>query len=145
MNTTPQGNGKYRILIISPWKRQWSAGKGAGVADDYRFSKRLTERGFELHFLSPRSGTSPEFSFENLFNHTYSNFFDAMEKWPGSRRALAREIGLTHATLNDISAGRIRATPGTAKRILAALEDRASVLSESADRIRRALITIEEE
>jgi plasmid maintenance system antidote protein VapI len=70
---------------------------------------------------------------------------DAMEKWPGSRRALAREIGLTHATLNDISAGRIRATPGTAKRILSALEDRASVLSESADRIRRALITIEEE
>ncbi len=70
---------------------------------------------------------------------------DAMEKWPGSRRALAREIALTHATLNDISAGRIRATPGTAKRILSALEDRASVLSESADCIRRALITIEEE
>lgn len=70
---------------------------------------------------------------------------DAMDKWPGSRRALARHIGLSHALLNDISAGKIRATPGTAKRILAALEDRASVLSESADCIRRALITIEEE
>ena len=57
-------------------------GKGAGVADDYRFSKRLTERGFELHFLSPRSSTPPEFSFENLFNHNYSNFFDATNKWP---------------------------------------------------------------
>ncbi len=68
-----------------------------------------------------------------------------MQMWPGSRRSLAREIGLTHALLNDITAGRIRATPQTAKLILAAFQDRAGVLSEAADRIRRALVTLSEE
>ncbi|MFQ5511706.1 MAG: glycosyltransferase family 4 protein, partial [Candidatus Krumholzibacteriia bacterium] len=82
MNTTAPGKRKHRILIISPWKRQRSMGKGAGVADDYRFCKRLTDLGYELHFLSPRSEVSPEFSFESHFSHTYPNFFDAMSRWP---------------------------------------------------------------
>ena len=70
---------------------------------------------------------------------------DAMDTWPGSRRSLAREIGLAHATLNEIAVGKIRATPETAKRILATLEDHAGVLAEAADRIRRAVITLSEE
>jgi len=69
----------------------------------------------------------------------------AMQKWPGSRRSLAREIGLTHATLNEIAAEKIRATPETAKLILAAFEQRAGALAEAADRIRRALVTLSEE
>ncbi len=70
---------------------------------------------------------------------------NAMRRWPGSRRSLARDLDLSHALLNDITAGRIRATPQTAKLILVAFEDRAGLLSEAADRIRRALVTLSEE
>ena len=70
---------------------------------------------------------------------------DAMRRWPGSRRSLARDLDLSHALLNDIAAGKIRATPETAQRILAAYENRADVLFESANRIRRALVTLAEE
>ncbi len=81
MNDTAPGN-RRRILVLSPWTRQRSLGKGAGVADDYRFCKRLTDSGFELHFLSPRSRAAPEFSFENHVSHTFPNFFDATRTWP---------------------------------------------------------------
>ncbi len=70
---------------------------------------------------------------------------DAMRRWPGSRRSLARDLDLSHALLNDIAAGRIRATPETAKLILAAYENRAGSLLESANSIRRALIVLAEE
>ncbi|MDH3217594.1 MAG: glycosyltransferase, partial [Candidatus Krumholzibacteria bacterium] len=68
--------------MISPWKERWSLGEGAGVSDDYHFIENLTKKGFELHFIVPKGGEQKELGFENLFFHTYPNFFDAMSGWP---------------------------------------------------------------
>ncbi len=69
----------------------------------------------------------------------------AIQVWPGSRRSLARAAGVTHTILNGIVADSHRATPDTAKAVLAAFEQQASELTNAADRIRRALITLEED
>lgn len=79
---------KIRILVISPWKNRWSLEDGAGVSDDYRFIEKLTQSGFELHFLIPRGGRSATLPFENFYTYTYPNFFDATSRWPVALRRL---------------------------------------------------------
>ncbi len=69
----------------------------------------------------------------------------AIQVWPGSRRSLARAAGVTHTVLNGIVAGSLRATPDTAKALLVALEHDAGELVAAADRIRRALVVLEED
>lgn len=69
----------------------------------------------------------------------------AIQVWPGSRRSLARAAGVTHTVLNGIVAGSLRATPDTAKALLVALEHHAGDVVAAADRIRRALVVLEED
>jgi len=67
----------------------------------------------------------------------------AIRGWPGSRRSLARAIGVSHTVLNRIVSGSRKATPDTAKALLVVLEQQAGELMVTADRIRRALVVLE--
>lgn len=52
------------------------------MSDDYRFIEKLTQSGFELHFLIPRGGRSATLPFDNFYTYTYPNFLDATARWP---------------------------------------------------------------
>jgi glycosyltransferase involved in cell wall biosynthesis len=75
---------RKKILIISPWASRWSLGEGAGVSDDYYFIEKFTRKGFELHFVAPRSVTPSELPFDGFYVHAYPNFFGATSSWPTS-------------------------------------------------------------
>ena len=77
-----------RILVISPWESRWSLGSGAGVSDDYNFIKKLTQDGFELHFLAPRSDSPSSLPFDHSYTHSYPNFFKPTARWPTSLRRI---------------------------------------------------------
>ncbi len=71
-----------KILILSPWASRWSLGPGAGVSDDYHFIEILASLGHELHFLAPKSNEPSALPFDNVFVHTYWDFFRATAAWP---------------------------------------------------------------
>ncbi|UCF04931.1 MAG: glycosyltransferase family 4 protein [bacterium] len=70
---------KRRILILSIWEDFWSLGKGSGVPDELHFSRYLTDRGFELHYLipEPARSTGPTDGARLNF-HTYPNIFRSL-------------------------------------------------------------------
>ncbi|UCG52342.1 MAG: glycosyltransferase family 4 protein [Candidatus Latescibacterota bacterium] len=86
-NAQPSAGAK-RILVISPWASRWSLGGGAGVSDDYYFIDKFSKRGFEIHFLIPKSNTPSDSSFENVFVHTYPDVFGATQSWPTGLKRL---------------------------------------------------------
>jgi glycosyltransferase involved in cell wall biosynthesis len=99
-------DSKLKILVVSPWKSRWSAGPGAGVSDDYHFISELTKRAIELHFLVPRSDEE-DLSLDNLFFHTYPDFFDATEGWPTAfKRLLWPAMFCTVVTAHALSVAR---------------------------------------
>jgi glycosyltransferase involved in cell wall biosynthesis len=104
-------NGSLKkILVLSIWDDVWALGGGGGVADEYHFVRRLSERGVELHFLIPEpAGETDLMQNGHLTYHTYPNIFRSYERrsklfkrlfWArafdraatGPLRELAREI-----------------------------------------------------
>jgi len=77
-----------KILIISPWESMWSLGESAGVSDDYHFIDKFTRRGYELHFLVPRSESNDTSRIEGFVVHKYPNFFRTVGGWPTPLRRL---------------------------------------------------------
>jgi len=76
------------ILVVTPWKQRWEMGGGAGLADDYYFIRTFTAAGFDVHYLSPRSGEPPDLALPGYYVHSYPNFFDATAAWPTPLRRL---------------------------------------------------------
>lgn len=66
-------------------------------------------------------------------------FLEALEAYPGSIRALAREIGFSEGYLRAIRDGRRRATPKFLKVTAEALETLADRQAEAAHGLRQAL------
>ncbi|HET6348472.1 MAG TPA: glycosyltransferase family 4 protein [Candidatus Krumholzibacteria bacterium] len=69
------------ILVITPWKRRWEMGNGAGVADDHYFIAGLRERGFDIHYLCPRDADPPPGDSRYTL-HVFPNVLDATERFP---------------------------------------------------------------
>jgi len=70
-----------RLLIVSIWDRMWSLDGAAGVSDDYHFVQGMTEAGWEVHFVAPKS-PEPGDPFPGATTHTYPNFFRATGALP---------------------------------------------------------------
>jgi glycosyltransferase involved in cell wall biosynthesis len=82
------GDERRSILVVTPWKQRWEMGGGAGLADDYHFIRSVTAAGFDVHYLSPRSGAPPDIALPGYYVHSYPNFFDATAAWPTPIRRL---------------------------------------------------------
>ncbi len=82
------GDHRRSILVVTPWKQRWEMGGGAGLADDYYFIRALTAAGFDVHYLSPRSGAPPDVELPGYYVHSYPNFYDATAAWPTPLRRL---------------------------------------------------------
>jgi len=68
--------------VITPWKRRWELGQTAGLADDYYFIKGFAERGYEVHYVSPRDRAAPDVDVEGYFVHGFPNALQRTERWP---------------------------------------------------------------
>ena len=68
--------------MVTPWKRRWELGHGAGLADDVHFIDGLIAHGYEVHYLSPRDSDPPDVSAAGYFVHSFPNFYDATAAWP---------------------------------------------------------------
>ncbi|MFH1754843.1 MAG: glycosyltransferase family 4 protein [Candidatus Latescibacterota bacterium] len=89
MNNNEQStNGTKKLLVISPWESVWSLDGKAGVSDDYHFIEKFAKRNYELHFLIPKGEANDQFALDNLFTHTYFNFFRSTQWLPKPLRRL---------------------------------------------------------
>ena len=70
------------ILVVTPWKRRWELGHGAGLADDVHFIDGLIAHGYEVHFVSPRDNEPPDVAAPGYHVHAFPNFYDATAAWP---------------------------------------------------------------
>jgi glycosyltransferase involved in cell wall biosynthesis len=70
------------ILVVTPWKRRWELGDGAGLADDAYFIRGLTARGYDIHYVCPRDSKPPEDFASGYHVHHFPNFYDATATWP---------------------------------------------------------------
>ena len=70
------------ILVVTPWKRRWELGHGAGLADDVHFIAGLIGHGYEVHYISPRDREPPDVSAAGYQVHAFPNFYDATAGWP---------------------------------------------------------------
>jgi len=75
-----------RILVVTPWKRRWEMGNAAGLADDHYFITGFSERGYEVHYVSPRYEGPADVPVENYFVHGFPNVLAATERWPSLLR-----------------------------------------------------------
>ncbi len=70
------------ILVVTPWKRRWELGHGAGLADDVHFIAGLIAHGYEVHYISPRDREPPDVLAAGYEVHAFPNFYDATDQWP---------------------------------------------------------------
>lgn len=63
---------------------------------------------------------------------------EAVDRAPGSERALARAAGVSHTTLQKIRAGKLRATSDVAAAVAEALDRMAADCQRAAESIRNA-------
>jgi glycosyltransferase involved in cell wall biosynthesis len=74
------------LLVVTPWKRRWELGDGAGLADDYYFIKGFVERGFDVHYVGPRDEGPPDVQLPNYAVHGFPDVLGATERWPSILR-----------------------------------------------------------
>lgn len=70
------------ILVVTPWKRRWEMGHGAGLADDVHFIAGLIAHGYDVHYISPRDREPPDVSADGYHVHAFPNFYEATATWP---------------------------------------------------------------
>jgi glycosyltransferase involved in cell wall biosynthesis len=70
------------LLVITPWKRRWELGGGAGLADDFHFIHGLTTHGWRVHYVSPRDTDPPDVAANGYAVHGFYDIFAATERWP---------------------------------------------------------------
>jgi glycosyltransferase involved in cell wall biosynthesis len=70
------------MLVVTPWKRRWELGHGAGLADDVHFIAGLIAHGYDVHYVCPRDRDPPDVSSDGYRVHTFPNFYEATVRWP---------------------------------------------------------------
>lgn len=70
------------IVLVTPWKRRWEMGDGAGLADDKYFIDGFAAHGYDVHFVSPRDRNPPDISTPGYHVHGFYNFYDSSARWP---------------------------------------------------------------
>jgi len=70
------------ILVVTPWKRRWELGSGAGLADDLYFIEGFAARGFDVHYVCPRDHDPPDLSIPGYHVHYFFNFYESTHWWP---------------------------------------------------------------
>ncbi|HEU4364502.1 MAG TPA: glycosyltransferase family 4 protein [Candidatus Krumholzibacteria bacterium] len=83
------------ILVITPWKRRWELGGGAGLADDFHFIHGLTANGWRVRYVSPRDAAPPDVTVDGYAVHAFFNVFEATERWPVWLRRAVGPIAFT--------------------------------------------------
>jgi len=68
--------------VVTPWKRRWELGHGAGLADDVHFIDGLIAHGYDVHYVSPRDTDPPDVSAAGYSVHSFPNFYEATAAWP---------------------------------------------------------------
>jgi len=68
--------------VVTPWKRRWEMGAGAGLADDDRFIRACIAAGMDVHYVSPRDASPPDVSVSGYHVHAFPNFYTATATWP---------------------------------------------------------------
>ena len=86
---------RHALLVVTPWKRRWELGDGAGLADDFHFIRGLTARGIDVHYVSPRDADPPDVVMAGYHVHPFANFFDATAGWPVWLRRLVWPVLFT--------------------------------------------------
>jgi glycosyltransferase involved in cell wall biosynthesis len=79
---------KKTLLVISPWESDWSLGAGAGVSDDYYFTRGFTADGFDIHFLTPAGTEESSSRSADIQTHAYPNFFANTKHYPRAMKRL---------------------------------------------------------
>jgi glycosyltransferase involved in cell wall biosynthesis len=72
----------HTLLVITPWKRRWEMGGGAGLADDFHFIHGLTASGWRVHYVSPGDDAPPDVTADGYAVHGFYNIFASTERWP---------------------------------------------------------------
>ena len=62
----------------------------------------------------------------------------ALRAWPGSRRTLAKDAGVSHTLLNQFAAG-VPCTPDVARKLARVLREHSAQLTAHAARVEAAL------
>jgi len=70
------------ILVITPWKRRWELGDGAGLADDIHFIAGLTAQDYDVHYVGPRDHDPPDVAAPGYHLHHFPNFYERTARWP---------------------------------------------------------------
>jgi glycosyltransferase involved in cell wall biosynthesis len=70
------------VLVVTPWKRRWELGHGAGLADDVHFIAGLIAHGYEVHYVSPRDKEPPDVTAAGYHVHSFPDFYQATASWP---------------------------------------------------------------
>jgi glycosyltransferase involved in cell wall biosynthesis len=83
------------ILVVTPWKRRWELGDGAGLADDHHFIAGLTARGYAVHYIGPRDRDPPDVSTPGYYRHHFPNFYEPTAGWPTPLKRLIWPLCLT--------------------------------------------------
>jgi glycosyltransferase involved in cell wall biosynthesis len=76
------------IVVVTPWKRRWELGHGAGLADDVHFIAGLIAHGYDVHYVCPRDREPPDVSAPGYHVHGFFNFYEASARWPRILRRL---------------------------------------------------------
>lgn len=88
-------SGRRCILVVTPWKRRWELGHGAGLADDVHFIAGLIEHGYDVHYISPRDKEPPDVSAAGYHVHSFPNFYDITATWPSVIKRLLWPLWFT--------------------------------------------------
>lgn len=95
------------LLVVTPWKRRWELGGGAGLADDFHFIRGLSSNGWDVHYVSPRDDDPADVDLDGYHVHSFPNFFDGTAGWPvAARRLLWPFLFLVLATWRAWRVGR---------------------------------------
>ena len=90
-----QHTALHTLLVITPWKRRWELGGGAGLADDFHFIHGFTAHGWRVHYVSPRDSAPPDVTAEGYAVHGFHDVFAATERWPVWLRRLVWPVAFT--------------------------------------------------
>lgn len=83
------------ILVVTPWKRRWELGGGAGLADDAYFIDGFVSRGYDVHFVCPRDDDPPDISTPGYHVHSFFNVYEATARWPTVLKRLLWPVWFT--------------------------------------------------
>ncbi len=107
MSTAAGSSPARALLVITPWKRRWELGGGAGLADDFHFIHELTSRGWRVHYVCPRDAAPPDVMAGGYAVHHFFNIFEVTARWPvWLRRLLWPSFFSLFATWRSLLAAR---------------------------------------